>query len=84
MSPLNPDHADLGGTVSPLTTPPATPLSVIEESCQQINIRKRTISSNSSKWHSRDKSDKAYGDKDREDRCPTPDFETEVCLVNFA
>lgn len=78
MSPINPDHSELGGTMSPMTTPPATPLSVNDELCQQMNARKRTISS--SRWHLRDKLERASSDKDREERCTTPEFEDEVCI----
>lgn len=77
MSPLNPDHGELGGTVSPLTTPPATPVSA-EEPCQQAHIRRRTVSN--SRWHAKEKLDKSIAEKEKEDGCPSPDFEDEVII----
>ncbi|KAK6635146.1 hypothetical protein RUM44_000395 [Polyplax serrata] len=76
LSPLNPDHPESGSTVSPLTTPPSTPLSVLDEQYQQVNVRKRTTSS--SRLHLRDKLERVSSDKDKEDRCSTPDFDDEV------
>lgn len=78
MSPLNPEHHELGA-VSPMTTPPATPVSVLDEQCQQNSVRKRTVSN--SRWTLREKLERASSDKDKEDRCLTPEFEDEVRIT---